>query len=181
MDKKYYEIELPLGINIKKCVEILLRYKERGELVYGVFNGHKLYSDTVTLDDAYKQIVGSTYQEYEKKLETLSEEYKNLKQEHLKLIPEKAMLYMQRGREILDPDKIIEWDKIIPIRLHDIYEGLELDCSLKIIKILNNGTFEEAKKEFESQGHSGHSFHLTCAIIEKFSSKGKEFITYMGE
>lgn len=181
MVKKYYEIEFPPGINIKKCVEILLKYKEKEELVFGVFNGHKLYSDTVTLDTAYKEITGYTCQEYEDTLKRLSEEYEIEKKKHFNDIPKKAMLYMQRGREILDSNKIIEWDKIVPIRLHDIYEGFELNCCLDIIKILNEGTFEEAKEAIQKQGHSGQSFHLTCAMIKKFSSLGKEFVVYIGE
>lgn len=47
MIKNYREIHFFLGRNIKECVNELLEYKAKGELVFGNFNGHKLYSDTI--------------------------------------------------------------------------------------------------------------------------------------
>ena len=58
MSKNYREIDFSPGRNIKECVNELLEYKAKGELVFGVFNGHKLYSDTVTMDNAYREITG---------------------------------------------------------------------------------------------------------------------------
>ena len=163
MDNKYTEIYFYPGRNIEECVNELLRYKEKGKLVFGVFNGHKLYSDTVTMDSAYKEITGNTRQ----------------KQEHIKAIPEKAKLWMDKGREILDKSKWELWDKIVPIRLNDLYQGMELKCCLNIVEILNKGTLEEAKKEIESQGHSGMSFGLVCSMVKEFSPKGEEFVNYI--
>ena len=48
---EHRKIEFGLG-NIESAVKELARYKERGELVYGEFNGQKLYSDTDDLDSA---------------------------------------------------------------------------------------------------------------------------------
>ena len=58
MEKKYREIEFLCGWNIERAVIELLEYKEKGELVCGEFNGHMLYSDTVTMDSAYLEITG---------------------------------------------------------------------------------------------------------------------------
>lgn len=60
MDKQYVEVEFYPGSTIGECVDELLEYKKKGKLAFGVFNGHKLYSDTVTLDSAYKEITGKT-------------------------------------------------------------------------------------------------------------------------
>ncbi len=179
MDNKYTEIDFYPGRNIEECVNELLRYKEKGKLVFGVFNGHKLYSDTVTMDSAYKEITGNTKKEFDDYIKKQNEEYQRQKQEHIKAIPEKAKLWMDKGREILDKSKWELWDKIVPIRLNDLYQGMELKCCLDIVEILNKGTLEEAKREIESQGHSGMSFGLVCSMVKEFSLKGEEFVNYV--
>ena len=179
MDNKYTEIYFYPGRNIEECVNELLRYKEKGKLVFGVFNGHKLYSDTVTMDSAYKEIAGNTKKEFDDYIKKQNEEYQRQKQEHIKAIPKKAKLLMDKGREILDKSKWKLWDKIVPIRLNDLYQGMELKCCLDIVEILNKGTLEEAKREIESQGHSGMSFGLVCSMVKEFSLKGEEFVNYV--
>lgn len=65
MDKEYTKIDFPLGRSVEECVNVLLGYKEKGQLVFGIFNGHKLYSDTITMDSAYKEITGKTKKEFD--------------------------------------------------------------------------------------------------------------------
>ena len=66
MEKNYREIEFLCGWDIKRAVIELLEYKEKGELVCGEFNGHMLYSDTVTMDSAYLAITGKSKADFEK-------------------------------------------------------------------------------------------------------------------
>ena len=172
MDNKYTKIDFFPGRNIEECVNELLNYKEKGELVFGIFNGHKLYSDTVTMDNAYKEITGNTKKEFDDYI-------KKQKQKHIKSIPEKSRFWMEKGREILDSSKWEFWDKMVPVRLYDLYQGMELKCCLDIVDILKNGTLEEAKKEIENQGHSGMSFGLVCSMVKEFSPRGEEFFNYV--
>ncbi|QOY37050.1 hypothetical protein AWH56_005250 [Anaerobacillus isosaccharinicus] len=64
-DKKYGKIEFTLGGTIEQAVNELLNYKRRGKLVYGKFNGVTLYSDTVTIDSAYREITGKSKAEFD--------------------------------------------------------------------------------------------------------------------
>lgn len=91
--------------------------------------------------------------------------------------------YMEEGRKILSKDiNIYEWDKMVPVRVNDIYHGNELKNSLTIIEMLNNGcTLEKAKEEIEKQGHSGTSICLVFSILEKFCDRGKEFVKYVNK
>ncbi|MDU2121885.1 MAG: hypothetical protein E7E64_05060 [Clostridium celatum] len=66
MRKKYEIIEFYAGSSIEDCVNDLLRYKLKGELVCGAFNGRILYSDSVTLDKAYKKITGKTKNDFDR-------------------------------------------------------------------------------------------------------------------
>lgn len=179
MNKEYVEIEFSPGRNVEECVNELLGYKEKGELVFGTFNGHKLYSDTITMDSAYKEITGNTKREFDDYIKKQNQEYQIEKQEHINSIPEKSRLWMEKGREVLEESKWELWDKIVPIRLNDLYRGMELKYCLDIVEILNEGTLEEAKKEIENQGHSGMSFGLVCSMVKEFSPKGEEFVNFV--
>lgn len=64
MGKNYEKIEFTLGSTIEQAVNELLNYKKEGKLVYGKFNGVVLYSDTVTIDSAYREITGKSKAEF---------------------------------------------------------------------------------------------------------------------
>lgn len=66
MSEKYEEIEFCVGNTIEQAVNKLLSYKAEGKLVYGEFNGAIFYSDTVTMDSAYKLITGKAKSEFDK-------------------------------------------------------------------------------------------------------------------
>jgi hypothetical protein len=68
MDKVYEKVNLPLGSTIEEAVEILLSYQLKGNLAYTIFNGAVLYSDTVTINDAYIRILGMTKTEFDKRM-----------------------------------------------------------------------------------------------------------------
>lgn len=177
MNRNYKEIYFCPGDNLKECVEKLLEYKTKGEFVYGNFNGYELYSDTVTIEDAYKLITGKSEQEYNNFIEKQIEEY------NFRIctnsMSDKQYQYIKMGKEILDESKWGLWEEIVAIRLKGIYQGEELKDCLDIIEILNNDTFESAKIEIYNQGHSGTNLKLLCYMIQKLSSKGEEFVKFI--
>lgn len=181
MNKKYEKVDFLVGNTIEQAVNELIDYKEKGQLVCGVFNGITLYSDTVTLDSAYEEITGKTKFEFDKDQQEWIENHKRKKQAHEEKIPELTKLWTEKGRKILRENKWERWDEIVPIRLSDLYHGMELGCCLDIVEVLNkNGTLDEAKEKIESQRHSGMSFGLTCAMVKEFCDRGNEFVEYVG-
>lgn len=180
MDKKYTKIEFFAGNTIDSAVKELINYREQGIFVCGEFNGVTLYSDTVTMDKAYKEITGKTKSEFDKEQQEWKENYDRQKKEHEDKIPELSKFWMVKGREVLAQDKWEHWDQIVPIRLNDLYRGMELGACLDIVSILNNnGTLDEAKEKIENQDHSGMSFGLVCAMVKEFSNRGHEFVGYV--
>lgn len=180
MDKRYKEIGFWSGYSIEKAVKELLNYKEKGILACGNFNEITLYSDTVILNDAYMSITGKTKAECDKAQQKWKENYDREEREHKEKIPSLSEEWMNKGREILTEDKWEYWDKIVPIRLNDLYQGMELGYCLDIVQILNNnGTLDEAKGKIESQDHSGMSFGLVCSMVREFCSRGNEFVKYV--
>jgi len=180
MNKNYKTIDFMCGSNIEDAVNELLSYKEKGILTCGSFNGTTLYSDTVTINKAYMKIIGKTKEEFDKAQQERVENYKKQELEHKEAIPALTKVWMEKGREILTEDNWKLWDEIVPIRLSDLYNGMELGNCLDIVKILNNnGTLDEAKEKIESQNHSGMSFGLVCSMVKEFCSRGIEFADYV--
>ena len=118
---------------------------------------------------------------YFKSLEEVADYLNKAKIEKLRGI-EGIPYWIKRGHEILSEDKWEYWDEIVPIRAKDLYEGMELDCTLEIEEILKEkaeNSFKRASNKLDSQGHSGMSYSLMKAMISEFCTNGKEFKKYL--
>lgn len=179
MKNNYREIEFGFG-NIESAVKELNSYKEKGELVFGVFNGQKLYSDIDDLDSAYKKITGKTKAECDEAERIRHEEYVESERKHKETIPELTKEWIEKGNKILDEKYRDLWAECVPIRLDDLYQGFELGACLDIVKELNAGCdLEVAKGIIEKQGHSGMSFGLVCSMVKSFCDRGNEFASFV--
>jgi hypothetical protein len=88
--------------------------------------------------------------------------------------------WIEKGSKILDKKYIERWKKCVPIRLDDLYEGMELRACLEIIEQLNKGCSVEAAKEIiDKQGHSGMSYGLVCSMVNSFCDRGSEFVKFV--
>lgn len=175
----YKEIEFYFG-NIEDAVKELSTYNQKGEKVFITFNGQKLYSDIDTVDTAFKKITGKTKAEFDKAEKVRNEEYESEKRRHEEAIPELTKQWIEKGNQILDEKYRETWAKCVPIRLSDLYRGMELQMCLDIVLELNNGcSLDEAKTIIEGQGHSGMSFGLVCSMVKSFCDRGVEFSSYV--
>ena len=174
--KKHKKIEFSPGENIESAVKELISHNE---LVCGSFNGQMLYSDIDTVDSAYQKITGKTKAEYDSEAKAQNDRYEEDRQKHKESIPDLTKEWIEKGNTILDEKYRETWAKCVPIRLDDLYQGMELKCCLDIVIELNNGcTLDEAKAIIESQGHSGMSFGLVCSMVKSFCDRGNEFVIY---
>jgi hypothetical protein len=91
-----------------------------------------------------------------------------------------TQIWIEKGNQILDEKYRELWAKCVPIRLGDLYKGMELQMCLDIVLELNNGcSLDEAKSIIENQSHSGMSFSLVCSMIKSFCNRGEEFVNYL--
>ncbi len=179
MTKNYRKIEFGFG-DISSAVKELSQYKESGELVYGEFNGQKLYSDIDDEDSAYKKITGKTKAECDEANKKWHEEYEENERKHKEAIPELTKEWIKKGNTILDEKYRELWAKCVPIRLGDLYHGMELGNCLEIVEQLNKGeSLAKVKPIIENQGHSGMSFGLVCLMVKAFCDRGAEFVNYV--
>lgn len=176
MDEEYYKLDYCGNLEnaVYKLQDWNNKYKNRKACI--MFNGYKLCSDTVTMDSAYVEVLGKTKAEFDAEKRKQREEWKRHEEEHRFAIPVLTKKWIEEGHKVLPEDKWSEWDRIVPIRLSDLYEGMELGQCLEIINILNTGNFEKAKEIMENQGHSGMSWGLMKVMIKSFSDVGEKFI-----
>lgn len=180
MKKNYREIQFGAGETIEDAIKYLMKFKEHGELAYGDFNGKKLYSDIDDLDSAYKKITGKTKSEFDAERKAENDKYQEELKKHKESIPELTKEWVQKGNVILDEKYHNKWAECVPIRLNDLYRGMELEATLDIIKELNEGCkIERAKEIIENQGHSGMSFSLVCSMVRAFCDRGVEFVNFV--
>jgi len=176
MKKNYREIEFGFG-NIESAVKELKSHKD---LVCGTFNGQILYSDIDDMDSAYKKVTGSTKAEFDEARRLENAEYERQKKEHKEAIPQLTIEWIEKGNKILDKKHHKTWAKCVPIRLGDLYRGMELGNCLEIVEQLNKGAeLEKVKPLIEDQGHSGMSFGLVCSMVKDFCDRGAEFVSYV--
>lgn len=175
--KKYIDVDFTCGMTIEEALKYLrqLSYKT-GKNYCGSFNGNTLSSD-MTLDEAYIKCIGKTFEEfkYEQK-EKMIQDLIRREEEHRKKIPELTKYWIKEGHKVLSQDKWDEWDRCVPIRLGDLYEGMELGQSLDIIKTVKDNSIVAGIEVMKNQGHSGMSWGLMKSMIYTFCDRSKEFI-----
>lgn len=179
MKTNYRQIEFSAGLSIESAIKEMEHFKKSGVLVCGLFNGQMLYSDIDDIDSAFKKITGVTKAEFDAERKAENDRYKDEERKHKEAIPDLTKEWGEKGKAIL-VDKYHEiWEKCVPIRLGDLYRGMELGATLDIVKELNAGCeLEQAKKIIEEQGHSGMSFGLVCSMVKSFCDRGAEFVNY---
>lgn len=147
-------------------------------IVFGMFNGVELLH-TDTPDEISIKLTGKTIAENEAAEKAWREEYNRKEREHKARIPELTEKYRKEARGVIPEDKLELWDEIVPIRLNDLYRGMELEEWLKMIRVLNEDKpkeerFATCKEIFDNAGHSGMSGNLVLSGLCEFHPDGKE-------
>lgn len=174
------EIDLFAGTNLDEAIEILKKEAEQAsETCFGKFNGKILYS-TDTVDEAYMKVLGKTKAEFKEGQRKWKEEYDRAEREHQAKISKLTEKYRNEARGLVLDSELEYWDEIVPIRLGDLYHGMELQQVLDCCKIMRDESLvyvarlEKAYDAFMSAGHSGMSANLTMAMLARFCPHGAE-------
>ena len=167
-------------MTIDKALEFAKKWsEENGEDCFGDFNGHPIYS-TDTIDDAYMAVMGKTKAEYDKEMQDWRDECDRKEKEHQEKIPKLSEHYKEIARGVILEDQYECWDKIVPIRLGDLYHGMELDATLELCKVMRDDSLSyderirKAYDKFMDQGHSGMSAGLVASMLRTFCPDGED-------
>lgn len=108
------------------------------------------------------------------------EKYKFEEKTHESSIPELTKFWVEVGRNTLDEPYQEIWNNAVPVRLIDIYKGMELIAAIEIIKELNSGCdLELVKGILNNQKHSDTSRRLLCVMVKSLCNRGPEFYNYI--
>lgn len=175
----------------KELNKYYLREKVRREkagitedfVVYAIFNGKEILH-TDTPDEMSVKVTGMTIDERKAAEKAWQEEYDRKEREHKARIPELTEKYRKEARGVIPENKLELWDEIVPIRLNDLYKGMELEEWLKTIRVLNEDKPKEerfaiCKEIFDNSGHSGMSTHLFLSGLCEFHPEGRELAEYI--
>jgi hypothetical protein len=126
------------------------------------------------------KIMGKTKGQYDKEMQDWRDEYDRKEKEHKDNIPNLVPGYCEKARGVILEDQYEYWDKIVPIRLGDLYHGMELNNTLELCKIMRDESvsydkrLRKAYKAFMDQGHSGMSAGLVASMLRKFCPDGED-------
>lgn len=178
---KYKEVEFTCGMDIKGAMEYLYRLSAKGDSSYcGEFNSHILNSD-MTLDEAYKECLGMSYKDWIKYKENEKIKLRIKEEYHKNKVPELTDYWIKEGHKVLSEDKWKLWDECVPIRLNDLYEGMELEGCLDIIRKVKEESITAGIETMRNQGHPGMSWGLMKSMIKAFCDCGDEFLEQLGD
>lgn len=179
--KKYIDVDFNCGMTIEEAVKYLRQLSYETSKDYcGTFNGNILSSD-MTVDEAYVECIGKTFKEFKDEQEKMRQDLIRIEEDHKKKIPELTKYWIKEGHKVLSQDKWNEWDRCVPIRLGDLYEGMELGQCLDIIKTVKDNSIVAGIEVMKNQGHSGMSWVLMKSMIKTFCDDGEEFIRELDE
>ena len=176
------EVKLSWGDTLDDCLRRLRNMaaaEKSGEVLKAVFNGKYLFS-TDSDDDAYLRITGKTKAEFDEHVRRWKEIMRAANEAHKARIPELTEHYRKAARGVIIESELEYWDEVVPIRLSDIYHGMELNQVLECARVMRNKSLSReerlrnAYKIFSDAGHSGVSAGLTMAMLRRFCPDGEE-------
>ena len=152
MNDEVKRIDIEPWSNLQSVVYLLMAYRANGDHVYCEYNGHKLYSDNISMEAAYLEITGMTKEEYEAEKQKLNEqfdeEFKKQKvlEEHYK---EKVLESQNEIPVSITQDKVVEGLKFIA-------ENREIEqdkLNEALINLGCNFTLDDIKNEIKKEGN----------------------------
>ena len=173
------QIKLASYDTLESAVYTLLAAKARGQHVWCYFNGHKLYSDNVTMDRVYLEVTGRTKKEFDQQLLESREQFKKSMQEAKLEEEQEAQLVLESKKKCTLPitqELVIAGLKFIAenqtISQEELTAGLlELGCNFTLEDIKNQDTAPEINLfDGMSQGN------LICGAIVIATAR-KDFLS----
>lgn len=99
-----------------------------------------------------------------------------------KVSKEKIPSWIERGKDIIYPERFADWEECVRFRVADLNHGVDLEDTLKIMEELEKGaSLEEVNKIFEEQNYSPSIIYMIRSAICHFSKRGPEFYEYTAD
>lgn len=180
------EIKMYAGQDVDDAYRQMKAYrKATGQECFVKFNDKVLYWYE-SRNACYLKVTGISRKNYLKLCSEEVRKYKRRERKHKARLPKLIKEYKAMARGVIEEKYLEQWDRCVPIRLADIYRGFDLECTLELIKVLNedlpeNERFEACRLMMEEQSHSGWSAAIVRSGLSLFHKDGNSFIEYLKE
>ncbi len=169
-------IEMIPENTLELTVKALLKAKDEGRKVFCHFNDTILKSDTVTMDDAFLEVLGITKSQYDKEQREFNNNFEKMvlqeRRESLKKIPE----LIERGKAYIFPEKLEEWKNCVIDTCDGPFDYSIVEQALDIMDALEKGAQrDELIGMLREQGHNDATAILLRRIVLNFSKRGPDF------
>ena len=157
--------------------DFLMDCRRKGENIFVVYNGKKLYSMTQEMDDWYMLMVGEKKADYDRALQEDREKAEKEEKESIAKIPARV----ERGLDLIDINQE-EWETYVDKKSKGLYLGTQIDIALDVLEAMKEEGVEKAyqiMKKNDAIGGSG--YHAVMGVLSKFSSHAKEINDYIIE
>lgn len=171
------------GQSLEDVVINLEQLRRNGKLNrFANFNGTKLYSIDVTMNNAYKECLGCTRKTWIRRTKREFEKNRLYLEQMRQESREKLLLWIEEGRKYIHPEKFYNWRKKCIYSALGDYCGFEIEDALEVMKLIEDGVpFNEIKKKIKNDSHSGMTYSLMMGIVLDYSKRGPAFYNYMNK
>lgn len=166
--------------DIDELVSLINEFKEKGENYSFDFKDKKFYSLLDDEESCYKKVSGLTKDEYVEEQKRLRKQKERRDAEEKQRAIENIPNWIEKGKKFIFPQRYKKWADCVEFRVDDIYNGLDLDCALEVMKLLDEGVdFQQVYEVVKEQNHTGQSYSIVMSMITNFSKKGPEFYRFV--
>lgn len=156
------------GKSLKETIVCLVSLAADGELVCTRYQGRMLYSDKVSLNDAFLTFTGYSYQDYLKKSSNQPNNSSDLDETSI------THALLSRGKQIIESQFYPIWEKFV-LKYVSKQGFIEIfNYALKILALVNKGCMSEAAATYNSCPPAYHK--NICLLVEKCSTYGENFV-----
>lgn len=169
------------GYNDGELEAILNSLKtNKGIYEYAGVTGKHILTSTMSVNDAYQEVLGCSKEQYAKKVFELNHEIEEEKERQEREAEKKIPGWIERGKAFVYPEKLEDWTNMVKSRAKGVFHGEDIEDALVVMEKLDAGMPVEEIREFaRGRSYLGNTFGSSNAIVFAFSKRGPEFITKM--
>lgn len=156
-------------------------YRQLNKNYYYVYDGIICYTLLDDCESCYKKITGGSREEFMEKMNELEEHSRKFQEKiNKKLASLKAPEWIEKGNELIFPQKRNDWKDLIELRIESEPYGKDFKFALQVMEVLENGAdFQQAYDIIKDADLSGPVYSSTISLVFNFYKKGPEFYKFI--
>lgn len=162
------------GTSLHDVITYLVGEALKGNFICCEYEGHKLYSDKVSVDSAFTQVYGVSYEQY------LAETQQEITQAAGNISPNRVVdIRLASAANYVAPDKLQIWEAYKTQSLNGPTQGSEIVHIENILKYLHAGEMSKAADYLYKIRGSSDIRNQVLKVSVNLSNYGEQFLIYL--